>query len=182
MDLIEAWAPTNEGNSVGNAFMLASLTGREMGIILKEDGVITQMKQRMFVQADKRFDLSMPELYPPGHPVMVCIARPSYAFSPNVADAEIDLWEKPIKDHPNSIRILEMVAATRKGSRHWIANYEISTSGVSFSVFEIDFTNSIDPRFADESKLPDDVIETLGITIANETPAKSNGAIPFRKV
>lgn len=183
MNLVDCWAPTNNGTSVGNAFMLASLSARggRMEISLDKEGTVKNGARELFAKTDNsELSLRTPKLYAYDHPVMVCIATQSYAFAANVSDEEIELWDRPIEEHSAAIPTLEMVAVTRRGKRHWIAEYELSLSGLRFNVHLIDSDNSPDPRFTDESELPDNIRKTLGLAAKEKVKSISqNHIIPF---
>ena len=87
----------------------------------------------------------------------IYVVRKVWAFSSNVADEEVEDWDKPIHKHPDAIEVFEVALLTRIYLTEWTVTYTAQGKGLIIDeVYFISDEYRFDDRFL---KLVDDKSE-----------------------
>ena len=105
----------------------------------------------------------------------IFVVRKVWAFSPNVADEEIEDWTKPIYKHPDSLEVFEAALLTRIYIVEWTVTF--TTKEKNLIVDEVYLTNE-ESRFDDRFKKLDNGDEKkLAKTVNSKEKGKIAGFI-----
>jgi hypothetical protein len=78
----------------------------------------------------------------------IYVVRKVWAFSSNVADEEIEDWDKPIWKHPDSLEVFEVALMTRIFLTQWTVTFTARGKNLTIDdVYETEDVHRLDDRF-----------------------------------
>lgn len=169
-------------NKIFLSLMYASHITDRVAAVFKQGGEITYASGVDVFKPDEDADwmeAAAEELTKSKDIEALFVVRKIWAFSPNVADEEIDDWTKPIYKHPDSMEVFEAALLTRIYAVEWTVTY--TAQGKHLSVDDVYLTRE-DYRFDDRFLKLEEKEEGRGIlegVVLKQKPEERGKVVGF---